>query len=461
MSSSLIGYNVLEKSDLEFTLSIELWQEEYIVTSKNYALQFIVEAYRNIKKGYIYNTDYQYYPFSKDEGKELIKQNAEYLDPLLEILDPKQIITEQQYKTLQETEDMSFEGKKITGYGMSDGIYYVSFEIDYDLFCEQAEQLIESVECKAVEQYPHWNNKLQIWLDQGSFYEIPQSLYDENEAHPKPQYSLTIKVSKTHQSLLDHIIANSRWDSTNFDYAGYTKSFVHPILPPSFLLEPSENSSVLSDQAVEGWWSALDTPWQETLAINYNLQASRLFPSLVGQAINIRISSVWERFSEAPATIPTAQRPQLSQMKALFATYAKLKTLEPIRQLKGLELVDLTGNQFEDISPLSELKHLKYLHLTECYAVNDLSVFSELKQLQHLYVDQTNKPLSFKVLEGLDRLQSIQFFTNEMADLEVLLNLPKLKKLTGFVNSMKPSQKEVIKQLEEKGITVALEIEEA
>ena len=77
--SSLNSFTIIEKGNnfVDVQVKIVHPDEHLVQSSANFALQIILELYENIQKGYIYNSNWSFYPFSEAESLALIDKNYE------------------------------------------------------------------------------------------------------------------------------------------------------------------------------------------------------------------------------------------------------------------------------------------------------------------------------------------------------------------------------------------------
>lgn len=464
--SSLIHFDILSKKEavLEVKVTIIHPDEHLINNDFSFAFQIILEQFSNIEKGYIYNSNWQNYPFTEEESKSFLSENTKKeLSRLKELANGREIpITEEIYKEISQSKEWTYKDQKITSMGSVGDNYSLTLEPSYDKFCEEIEQYIESVEVLGHNNYPHWFDRLEVWIKHEDFYGLPEDVYEEHNSQVDPSYVL--KITFKSPDLLEHMKERASWSSAAFSFEGYYAPNYKPNYTKhqKFLLDPTDMIEMPSDEVLLLWWKGLSDNWKDVLQRNLYLQQRELAPYLVRHILGRMITG---GFDNIYGTI-SFQEPDIQDlrnmilMKALFASGAQLKTLEPIKMLQGLKLLDLEANDIKDISPLSILKQLAYLNLYSCDKIEgNLTTLGSLKALQTIYYDQ-NSQADIDVLFSLPKLKDINFFAPFELNGEGFIKLKQLKKLSGYSEGVTNKTLEVARELHNRGVKINWEISE-
>lgn len=463
--SSLIHFTVLSKKEavLEVEVKIVHPDEHRINDDFSFAFQIILDQFRNIEEGFIYNSNEQHYPFTEAESKSFLTDKAQAeLSRLKELADGREIaITKEEHDKINESSEWIYQGQKITSMGSTGDNYSLSLEPNYSHFCKEIEQHLEFVEVLEHQNYPHWFDRLEVWIEHGDFYEIPQEAYEEKENEPDPSYVL--KITFKSPDLLEHMKEGASWSSAAYSFEGYYAPDYTPnyVKHKKLLLDPAKIEKKPTDEALTQWWKALSEDWKGVLHRNLYLQQRELAPYLVRQFLGrMLIGGFKNIYGEISFEEPDLQDLRnMVLMKALFASGARLKTLEPIKMLKGLQVLELEGNDIKDIDPLSELKHLAYLNLYSCSQITNLAGLEGLKELQTIYYDLKCQA-DFDVLFSLPKLKNIHFFATFELDGTGLVNLKSLKEIGGYSEGVSSKTLEIAKELHQKGVKIRWEIDE-
>lgn len=462
--SSLVSFNILSKKGtvLEVEVTIVHPDEHQINDDFGFAFQIVLEQFRNIEEGFIYNSNWQHYPFTEEEGKELITPAIrEELSRLKELADGRKIpITKKEYKKINASDEWTYQGQKVSSMGSNGNNYYLSLDPEYGTFCKEVEQHIQSVEVLKHDNYPHWFDRLETWVEYQAFWGFPEGVYEANNDKPNPSYLLRITFESS--ELLEHMKEGSYWESAAFSFEGYyTPNYVpNYTRHKKLILDPAALEEVPSDDVLTNWWNNLSSKWKEVLQMNLYIQRRELGPNLIRNFLGMMISGRFKNvYGEPIFDEPDVQDLQnMVLMKAFFASGANLETLEPIKMLKGLQVVELEGNNIKDIDPLEGLKKLAYLNLYSCDKIEKgLSVLASLKNLQFIYYD-LNAQADFDVLFSLPKLRKVHFFANFKLNGERLNELEKLEELGGYSEGITEQTLPIVKELHEKGVKIRWEI---
>lgn len=472
--SSLNSFKILSYQNALLEVEVKMIHpdEHHINDSTNFALQIILELYEKIRNEHIYNSNWQQFPFSKEEGLNLFNSlSKEELNGLLKVMRwEEEEIDEATYNTILETSNFILNGKTFTNFGMQDGIYKVYYETDYDAFCELADYYIEQVEVMSVSHFPHWNARLETYLEYGKLgYGFDNEVYDRFENEPAPAYVLRISVNPEKASLFSYLQPNCYWESAAFNYASYSKEYrstKRSIYHTLYYDCPNEETE---EQTLWNWWKQLPENWQHCLLDNLSVQKFQLFPSIKSQYHAMIFKFVLEdqfgkerldEYHDIPVTIE--QLRLVIKMKILYTSGYDLKSLEPVKTMKHIKiLLSESGNEFTDLSPLAHLTELEELQIS---LISDTKpsteVMQKLEKLRILYFDPATieEVTSLKNLPQLRELNFIAFFE---VDAAVFIDFPALKKLSvsecGGMDD--PIKQENIQKLRDKGIEVIWEVE--
>lgn len=472
--SALNSFNILSYQNAVLEVEVKMIHpdESHINDSTSFALQIILELYEKIRNEYIYNSNWQQFPFSKEEGLNLINTlPIEELNALLKVMRwEEEEIDEATYNTILKTCNFIHNGRTFTNFGIQDGIYKVYYETDYDAFCELADNYIEQVEVMSVSHFPHWNDRLETYLEYGKLsYGFDNEVYDRFENEPAPAYILRISVDPEKASLFSYLQPNCYWESAAFNYAHYAKEYKstkNAIYHTLYYDCPNEETD---EQTLWDWWNQLPENWQHCLLDNLSVQKFQLFPSIKSQYHAMIFKFVLEdqfgkeRLDEYHAMPVTLEQLQLiSKLKILYLSGYYLESLEPIKPMKHVKiLLSESGNEFTDLSPLAHLTELEELQIS---LISDTKpstkVMQDLAKLRILYFDPATieEVTSLKKLPQLRELDFIAFFE---VDASIFMDFPALKKISisecgGIADPIKQKN---IQTLRDKGIEVIWEVE--
>ncbi|MCZ2355501.1 MAG: hypothetical protein LC115_02240 [Bacteroidia bacterium] len=392
--SELNTFRIIEKGDnfVKIKVTIVHPDEHYICRTKNFALQIILELYENIIEGYIYNSDWCGYPFTEEESKSLI--NPLYEEPLAKLrtlLRGEKIpITEEEYNRRSEESDYQYQDKRGISVSGNGDNYYLDLYPDYFSVCQTADKLIEKVELISFNNYPHWFDTFEAWLDYQTIYDFPNEAYEKHEDDKEPTYQLRITVTPEGLFLLGHVVVRSFWDSAAYDFELETRESYLSKYDSQDLQYKSKPQVKYSSKELTTWWQSLSEDWKRTLQINLFMQSNFLPIQVV---LNLKGFYVNEKFE---TLFPDIQfkKPSLkelrniTQMKALFANGSALINLEPLLFLLNLKILDAETCRLTDISALSHLKQLEYLCVVDNDDLKDLSVIKTLESLKYTYYDE-------------------------------------------------------------------------
>lgn len=464
--SSLIEFTILNKTAtrLEVAVRIVHPDEHYLNVDASFAMQILIEQYEYIHKEYIYNSAWQSFPFSQEEAKE----KAATLDnkvfaELEELAWGKKItITEDQYNQISASDEWVYEGKKISSMGSEGNNFHLTLEPAYDEFCAAIEAYIEQVEVLQHEHYPHWFDRLEVWLDHQNYFNLPEALYEEKEDLPDPVYHLGIDFKVP--NLLHHLEPGARWESAAYSFEGsYTQNYVRNYTQKQpFLLEPAA-IEIPDEASLWAWWNSMDAAWEELLWMNYYWQKDYLFPHLTRRVLGFMVQPIFKQYYPTLSdfgTMTTQILEQMVQMKALFGIGVNLTTLEPIRPLKGLLLAEFEGSTFTDASPLGDLTELRYLNLCGCDNLQEnLEALNQLHKMQYLYYDIPSQAIFDHLIQNMHQLKVIGTFLPFEFNAVALLQLKHLKRLNGYSTTLLDNGEALLEQLHQQGTEVDWELE--
>jgi hypothetical protein len=213
--SSIYRFRVtgIEKGHLRIKATIVHPDENRIYTTPNFALQIILDPFYALSRGYTYDM-----PFNETEAKTIVDAAPlkAAMTGWLVLQHGKEVeITEQEYTNMDEVRssgDPKFSG--VRSWGMSNGIYSVSYKPEYSKFMEVAEEQIVSVELQNPKHYPRI-------IDEMSYEERAMLSDEETEAHyaNEPEAELVIQVKNP--DILFHLRKRMEWESAIYDFAHY------------------------------------------------------------------------------------------------------------------------------------------------------------------------------------------------------------------------------------------------
>ncbi len=464
--SALNSFRILSKKDNTITVEVKIVHpdEHYMHAKPNFALQIITELYDNIQKGYIYNSGYEYYPFTKEEAKNyLLPDKKQFFDNLLEIQYGRKIpISEKEYKERQKTKNYTYKGQNV---GMSGGgnAYFLNLETEWKLFCEEAEKYIQNVQITHLENYPHWADSFDTWLEyQHKFeYEIPEEAFDEHE-FIAPRYILGISVFSEYNFLLHHVLEGCSWESAIYNFESYAKEYLPKYTNvPKILLYDTQNTPNLENDFLENWWENLDKNWQNIFQKNLFLQTNVLPIYIVNDYSGMMLSVFESRFPNKTFEKPTLHDLQnMSKMQAIFASGCDLNDLSPLKICQNLKILELEANNITDILVLENLTSLQYLNIYS-NKISDTKALKSLKNLRYLFFDPLLKQ-NLEDITNLKNLRTLHFLSEseEIFDAHFLENLPNLRKVSAWSPAISKESYAIIEKLTENDIDIIWDTEQ-
>jgi hypothetical protein len=460
--SSLISFSIdnISGNILDMTTTIVHPDEHNINASKNFVLQAVLEAYENMKLGYVYANDrYSSYPFDEKGAKEILAQcDTARLEQLFEMARGKEIpITKKEYQKLSnKSGELHHEGKKISCYGMSNDQYYMQLEPAYDDFCALADQLIESIEIIDIQDYPHWFDRIDIWLKYQSFYDFDDEEHEKNADAPDPSYSFRVVFRDA--SLLQHLRPACRWESAAYDFDSYAKNYENKYRAQNIMVLDAADIADYDAQTLINWWASLAEVEKAILRANYGVQTRYNTPNLMRRLHGIMSKHVFEKeyADDILQGEPSIEQLQgMTKLKMLFAANYPLESLANFSLLRGLKYIYLEACQLKTLNGIEKLTNLAYLSMPMCGKVQDCSPVGQCKQLQYLHFDPYSEA-DLPMLAHLTALRelNIMAFELEINDLTMLLPLTKLQQLDVYSLRFSPAAQEVLSELEERGVNV-------
>jgi hypothetical protein len=391
--SALNSFKIFSKqgNQIDVEVTIVHPDEHYICRAKNFALQIILELYENIIGGSIYNSNWCGYPFTQDESEKLINPTYQKdFQKLLTLFRGEKIsITQEEYDRRVKESDYVY-GNQGAGYlsGGAEGCF-IGLRPSYNLCCETAETLIEKVELVSFENYPHWLDTFEVWLEYQKRYGFPQEAYDRNENSPNPKYHLRITTSLNAVYLLEHIVPKSFWDSAAYNYEIETRGNFKSVYNSTDLQYKSELNNAHSDEELLRWWGTLSENWKRVFQINLFMQSNYLPIDVVGQLDGFFVASKFhELHPNVEFQAPTVKEiSNMTLLKALFATGFGLIDLEPLLLLPNLKILQVEDCSLTNIDSLNFLTRLEYLNVYSNSELRDFTVLKNLTQLKYLYCD--------------------------------------------------------------------------
>lgn len=197
--SDLFSVKILEVDGYDVKCHVDVVHPDQnsIPCEKNIALQILMEHYSNCRNGYIYESGFQKYSFTEEDGLEMAETHPmkDSFEELLTLSYGEEVtITEEEYKELEKNWP-----PEISSMGMSEGVFSKTYHPKYPEFCEKADLLIESVSLASEENNPRPDDDMEGKFD------------------PKADFNFTVKDKK----LLYHMRADCFWGSAMFDFTIY------------------------------------------------------------------------------------------------------------------------------------------------------------------------------------------------------------------------------------------------
>ncbi len=461
---------ILKKTDSYFDVKIKIIHpvENNINDRSNFALQIILELYEKIKNGQINNCNSSSFPISKEESKKLfLKKYQQEIEGLLEKMHGKKIeISKEEYDRLSKSENLEYQDKKIISIGYNE-IYYAILEREFDNFCLEAEKRIKKVELLKCNNYPHWVNRPETFLEYGHLsFGFDTETYDLFAKEPLPDYTLRIHVSESNKFLLKHIKKGCKWDSTVFDFGMHTKNFKDHRPSIKHCLRYNNSECTFDNNNLIKWWAELNSDWKGILNINLFLQQNYDYDKLHHEYGGMMTLGVFEQehgkeymlkiMSEEPGI---KNLRLISQMKLLYASNANLKTLDPLKMLPNLILLELEINPLNDIDALEKLTKLESLTLISTGDLNpSQSSISKLEKMRDLTYDPSNQ-VELDSIINMPRLRTFYTILDFEPNLKVLESLSELEKIVGSSPSLDEHATKMLQSLEKDGVSISWETE--
>ncbi|WCL81474.1 SH3 domain-containing protein [Saprospira sp. CCB-QB6] len=192
-------------------------------------------------------------------------------------------------------------------------------------------------------------------------------------------------------------------------------------------LELPHASKVKQAESLFLWWNALQPEWKAF----YNQM--------------VLLKPIEQAYSEASLAeieqIMRLEELDLSQDDACKTGpfYAvPLKNLSGLSGLPLLKRLHGRGLQLENLNGLRQLTNLEELSLTELHLQQLLFLPKKLKKLQLAFAQEQEFPL--QLLEGQTQLQELHIQAQKIKDLDRLIQLPKIKKLSLHISDLRSTQ---------------------
>jgi hypothetical protein len=419
--SALNSFRILSKKDNVILVEVCLIHpdEHHINDSYNFALQILVELYEFIKLGYFQS--FAYSPLDKKAHEQLISEKNK---PLLE----------------------HFWGLMRGAEG--------TYQPQYDTFCEQADLHIDLVEVLSVDCFPHWADRFETWLQyQKPAYELTNEEFEANpESKECPSYQLRITVNPSSDFLFAHVVEGCSWDSACYNFWNYTESYEETKQSLRHCLNYSTNTNPPADEVLQTWWDGLNEVWQHYFRENLSAQKHEL-PSYIIEHFTLPLMPRLIR-EYSTKDISLSDLRLISQLKYFNVSYENIHDISNISILKNLKILNIDGGYFTDISVLQHITSLEHLDIFGNSNIKDFSTLQSLKKLQHLsFTPQNQHDLEqIRPLQNLRTLILGDLFFD--FDYSVFEQLPKLNKLSGFVQILSETQLSVLQNLHQKGVEI-------
>jgi len=463
--SSLNSFTIIEKGSnfLDVKVQIVHPDEHLVQTSANFALQIILELYENIQKGYIYNSDWSFYPFSEEDSLALIDKKYEAeLDELVQKMRWRQIpISKKEHDQISKSGEFVYQGQKLSSIGMENGKYNAALETEYDAFCQEADDKIQLVELLSVKNYPHWFDRLECWLNHEHLsYGFDDEVYDLYEEEPNPEYLLRIHLPEHALFLLNHIVVGCFWESAAYNFEYNCKSFKDSKVANHHCLLYDTEISLIPDEDLKKWWNDLSREWKKVFNVNYFLQCREYYPTLHDKFKGMMTFGVFEslygkeKLHELFDRIPAIDEiRQIVSMKMLFASNCELKDLSSLSIFKYLKVLELESNPIEIAETLEFLTDLEDLTLITNAVKPNQTGIGNLTKIKDLTLDPSNQA-ELDSLQKMPLLRSFYTVLEFEPDLSFFKNLKNTKKIVGYSPSLSADSVEVLNQLRDLGVEI-------
>ncbi len=463
--SCLVQFRILERRQSDFTVEVNIIHpdEHRINATADFGMRIILEHFENIGQGFIYNAPLRAYPYDEAASKALVTTSLEQkLEPLLTLMNGQELpLSQAEYDALR-ADDQSpqfFKGQKVSGYGHIGDKRWVSFEPDFDGFCQAAEKLIDRVEVLSHTHYPHWHDRLETWFEHGTFDGFDGAVYDAHKDDPYPSYVLKFHV--TDPALLTHMVEGSSWPSAAYVVEGlYSTSKYQPnytVVQP-FVLDPDTDTEPPSQEEIERWWSGLGEDWKKLLQVNLALQQRAFFDRIMSRAWNHTQDWLIKHFHlRSDGQLSPAEVAQLPRMQALLALGSTITDLEPITMLQGLKIVELESLSLSTLEPLTVLPNLKHLNIYSVEAL--MACVGALDKLQTLYADPQQQA-DIDAVTQLTTLKELHLFARFELDASGFERLTNLKKLSVSSETIPKEGLGALQRLHDRGVEIDWQIGE-
>jgi hypothetical protein len=164
-----------------------------VPSSKNFALQTLVEAYWVEREGYLWDEQ----PLSPDAFNELAREHVhrDQLERWLELAHGRAIeITKEEHDALKPG---SGDMEGLAAWGLRDGAYFKQYRTEYARFMEEAERAIVEVHLEDAIGNPK-----------------------QRENDPDPEATLVFRVADA--GWITHLVPKMKWESAMYDFIGWS-----------------------------------------------------------------------------------------------------------------------------------------------------------------------------------------------------------------------------------------------
>ncbi len=221
--SDIYAFEIQEIKDRTVTIFAQIVHPDvdWVEDTKNFALQVLMEPFYHIKKGYVYNSAWQSFPFTQEEGNGFLESHPlkEQLDYWLELMHGREVeSSEEEYKMLTsgnyDKENPRYQN--MGSYGGGSAGWTISYGPEYKAFLRVAELAIAEVEMKNEKHMP-WKHNSMSWEEREKITDEQWDKMYEN----KPECELIITV--LNDKLLHHLREGTSWRSAMYDFTYYAK----------------------------------------------------------------------------------------------------------------------------------------------------------------------------------------------------------------------------------------------
>lgn len=194
---------------------------DWVEDTKNLALQIILEPFSNMEKGYVYNANWQKYPFNKEDAYKMVEGHPlkEQMSYWIQLMRGMEVESSEEEYTLISNDKVDKTNPRyqnMGSYGGGSGGWTISYYPNYKAFMNVSNIAILDVERKDVENMP-WAHNQMSWEAREKITDKEwDDMYKNN-----PTCTLIIKV--LNKEILNHLREGTEWNSAMYDFTHYAR----------------------------------------------------------------------------------------------------------------------------------------------------------------------------------------------------------------------------------------------